>query len=39
MEYSGYVGRDGYDSVVYRGDRQAREFIAFWVKGGRVLAA
>jgi len=38
MEYSGYVGRDGYDTVVYRGDRQAREFIAFWVKDGRVLA-
>jgi 3-phenylpropionate/trans-cinnamate dioxygenase ferredoxin reductase subunit len=38
MEYSGYVGRDGYDSVVYRGDRQSREFIAFWVKDGRVLA-
>ncbi|HZM77194.1 MAG TPA: FAD-dependent oxidoreductase [Candidatus Limnocylindrales bacterium] len=38
MEYSGYVGRDGYDSVVYRGDPQSREFIAFWVKDGRVLA-
>jgi 3-phenylpropionate/trans-cinnamate dioxygenase ferredoxin reductase component len=38
MEYSGYVGHNGYDSVVYRGDPQAREFIAFWVKDGRVLA-
>lgn len=38
MEYSGYVGRDGYDSVVYRGDRQTGEFIAFWVKDGKVLA-
>lgn len=38
MEYSGYVGGDGYDSVVYRGDRQSGEFMAFWVKDGRVLA-
>jgi 3-phenylpropionate/trans-cinnamate dioxygenase ferredoxin reductase subunit len=38
MEYSGYVGRDGADSVVYRGDPQSREFIAFCVKDGRVLA-
>jgi 3-phenylpropionate/trans-cinnamate dioxygenase ferredoxin reductase subunit len=38
MEYSGWVARGGYDSVVYRGDRQAKEFVAFWVKDGRVLA-
>jgi 3-phenylpropionate/trans-cinnamate dioxygenase ferredoxin reductase component len=38
MEYTGYVGPDGYDRVVVRGDRQAREFIAFWLKDGRVLA-
>jgi 3-phenylpropionate/trans-cinnamate dioxygenase ferredoxin reductase component len=38
MEYSGWVGSDGYDAVVYRGDRQAKEFIAFWVKDSRVLA-
>jgi 3-phenylpropionate/trans-cinnamate dioxygenase ferredoxin reductase component len=38
MEYSGHVGRDGYDSVVYRGDPRTREFVAFWVKDGRVLA-
>ncbi len=38
MEYSGAVGPDGYDAVVYRGDVAAREFIAFWLLGGRVLA-
>ncbi len=38
MEYSGYVPAGGYDSVVFRGDRAGGEFIAFWLKDGRVLA-
>ncbi len=38
MEYVGYVEPDGYDEVVFRGDVAAREFIAFWLKGGRVIA-
>jgi 3-phenylpropionate/trans-cinnamate dioxygenase ferredoxin reductase subunit len=38
MEYSGYVAPGGYDQVVFRGDVPGREFIAFWVAGGRVLA-
>jgi 3-phenylpropionate/trans-cinnamate dioxygenase ferredoxin reductase subunit len=38
MEYVGYVEPDGYDDVVVRGDLAAREFVAFWVRGGRVLA-
>ena len=38
MEYSGYVEPDGYDEVVFRGDVGQREFIAFWLSGGRVLA-
>ena len=42
MEYSGYVEPGGYDQVVFRGDPSMRtasaEFIAFWVKDGRVLA-
>jgi 3-phenylpropionate/trans-cinnamate dioxygenase ferredoxin reductase component len=38
MEYSGYVEPDGYDEVVFRGDTARREFIAFWLGGGRVLA-
>ena len=38
MEYVGYVEPDGYDQVVLRGDPTAREFIAFWLHQGRVLA-
>lgn len=38
MEYIGYVEPDGYDQVVVRGDTAAREFIAFWLREGRVLA-
>jgi 3-phenylpropionate/trans-cinnamate dioxygenase ferredoxin reductase component len=38
MEYSGYVRPGGYDRVVFRGDPEKGEFIAFWLGGGRVLA-
>jgi 3-phenylpropionate/trans-cinnamate dioxygenase ferredoxin reductase component len=38
MEYSGYVTPGGYDQVVFRGDKERREFIAFWLHQGRVLA-
>jgi 3-phenylpropionate/trans-cinnamate dioxygenase ferredoxin reductase subunit len=38
MEYSGYVEPGGYDEVVFRGDKESREFVAFWLKDGRVLA-
>ena len=38
MEYAGYVDPGGYDQVVFRGDVEWREFIAFWLGGGRVLA-
>lgn len=43
MEYAGYVEPGAYDQVVFRGDPtvkpgDAPEFIAFWVKEGRVLA-
>ncbi len=39
MEYSGYVEPGGFDHVVFRGDVNGREFVAFWVDaGGRVLA-
>ncbi|MEO7260453.1 MAG: FAD-dependent oxidoreductase [Jatrophihabitantaceae bacterium] len=38
MEYVGYVDPGGYDQVVFRGDVAGREFIAFWLKDGRVLA-
>ncbi len=38
MEYSGYgpLAKDA--SVVYRGDPDSGEFIAFWVADGRVVA-
>jgi 3-phenylpropionate/trans-cinnamate dioxygenase ferredoxin reductase component len=39
MEYAGYVEPAGYERVVFRGDVQGREFIAFWQGAdGRVLA-
>lgn len=36
MEYSGYA--TSWDEVVFRGDPASREFIAFWLKDGRVAA-
>jgi 3-phenylpropionate/trans-cinnamate dioxygenase ferredoxin reductase subunit len=36
MEYTGLASPD--DQVVIRGDRQRREFIAFWLRDGRVMA-
>ncbi|MFF4796552.1 NAD(P)/FAD-dependent oxidoreductase [Streptomyces sp. NPDC001276] len=38
MEYAGYTEPGGYDDVVVRGDLGRREFIAFWLADGRVLA-
>ena len=38
MEYAGYAGPGGYDRVIFRGDAGKREFIAFWMSGGRVAA-
>jgi 3-phenylpropionate/trans-cinnamate dioxygenase ferredoxin reductase subunit len=38
MEYAGYVEPGGYDQVVFRGHKDRREFVAFWLSGGRVLA-
>jgi 3-phenylpropionate/trans-cinnamate dioxygenase ferredoxin reductase subunit len=39
MEYTGYTDPDGQDEFVTRGDTTAREFIAFWLKDGRLTAA
>jgi 3-phenylpropionate/trans-cinnamate dioxygenase ferredoxin reductase component len=36
MEYSGHA--PSWDEVIFRGDAEAREFIVFWVKDGRVAA-
>ncbi|OEU88895.1 pyridine nucleotide-disulfide oxidoreductase [Streptomyces abyssalis] len=38
MEYTGHVGRGGYDRVVFRGSPADRQFIAFWLRERRVLA-
>ena len=38
MEYSGYGPLTRGASVVYRGDRRNRTFIAFWVANDRVVA-
>lgn len=38
MEYAGYAEQGSYGDVVVRGDLASREFIAFWLAGGRVLA-
>jgi 3-phenylpropionate/trans-cinnamate dioxygenase ferredoxin reductase subunit len=38
MELSGYAPLMGAAEVVVRGDLDAREFIAFWTDGGRVVA-
>ncbi|GAA4907408.1 3-phenylpropionate/trans-cinnamate dioxygenase ferredoxin reductase subunit [Actinomycetospora succinea] len=38
MEYTGYVAPGEYDEVVVRGELSSREFVAFWLAGGRVLA-
>lgn len=38
MEYSGYPTLTTGASVVFRGDVEKREFIAFWVAEGRVVA-
>jgi 3-phenylpropionate/trans-cinnamate dioxygenase ferredoxin reductase subunit len=36
MEYAGYAV--DWDEVVFRGDPNSREFIAFWMKDRRVVA-
>jgi 3-phenylpropionate/trans-cinnamate dioxygenase ferredoxin reductase subunit len=36
MEYSGYAPH--WDEVVFRGDREGGEFIAFWLRDARVVA-
>ncbi|MGA5728599.1 NAD(P)/FAD-dependent oxidoreductase [Streptomyces seoulensis] len=38
LEYSGWAPPGSYDQVVLRGNAGKREFIAFWVREGRVLA-
>jgi 3-phenylpropionate/trans-cinnamate dioxygenase ferredoxin reductase component len=37
MEYRGHA--TSWDEVVFRGDAPSRDFIAFWLSGGAVVAA
>jgi 3-phenylpropionate/trans-cinnamate dioxygenase ferredoxin reductase subunit len=36
MEYTGFA--TSWDEVVFRGDVDAREFVALWLEDGRVVA-
>ncbi|TMR11990.1 NAD(P)/FAD-dependent oxidoreductase [Nonomuraea turkmeniaca] len=36
MEFSGDI--EGYDEIVYRGDVESLEFIAYWLRDSRVIA-
>jgi 3-phenylpropionate/trans-cinnamate dioxygenase ferredoxin reductase subunit len=38
MECAGLPSHGTYDQVVYRGDTDALEFVAFWLKDGRLVA-
>jgi 3-phenylpropionate/trans-cinnamate dioxygenase ferredoxin reductase component len=38
MEYTGHVARNGYDTVVFRGNVSSGQFVAFWCKDDTVLA-
>jgi len=38
MECAGLPSPGSYDQVVYRGDRDALEFVAFWLSRGAVVA-
>ncbi len=38
MEAAGVPEPGGYDQVVYRGDKAALEFVAFWLADGAVVA-
>jgi 3-phenylpropionate/trans-cinnamate dioxygenase ferredoxin reductase subunit len=38
MECAGLPSPGTYDQVVYRGDTDALEFVAFWLKDGRLVA-
>jgi 3-phenylpropionate/trans-cinnamate dioxygenase ferredoxin reductase component len=38
METAGLPEPGSYDQVLYRGNKQGREFISFWLSGGAVVA-
>ncbi|GAA3237219.1 NAD(P)/FAD-dependent oxidoreductase [Actinocorallia longicatena] len=38
MEFSGFAEPGCYDRIVYRGDPAGGEYLAFWLRAGRVVA-
>ena len=38
MEYVGHIPSSGYEQVVFRGDPDSGEYMAFWLADGKVLA-
>ncbi|TCM46841.1 NAD(P)/FAD-dependent oxidoreductase [Kribbella sp. VKM Ac-2568] len=38
MEFTGWIGPDGYDRLVVRGDVEGKAFHAFWLADDRVMA-
>jgi NADPH-dependent 2,4-dienoyl-CoA reductase/sulfur reductase-like enzyme len=38
MECAGLPSPGSYDQILYRGDPRTREFVAFWLSGGAVIA-
>ena len=38
MEYVGHIPGSGYEQVLFRGDPDSGEYMAFWLAEGRVLA-
>src|SRR5207248_3247253 len=39
LEFSGHFTPGGYAQVVYRGDRDGRQFVAFWLDDNRRVLA
>jgi 3-phenylpropionate/trans-cinnamate dioxygenase ferredoxin reductase component len=38
MEYAGHAEPGKYDNLVYRGEPESMEFIAFWLRSNRIIA-
>jgi 3-phenylpropionate/trans-cinnamate dioxygenase ferredoxin reductase subunit len=38
MEYYGYIGPEGHDELIIRGDKESRLLTALWVRGDQVVA-
>ena len=39
MEYVGHAPKDSYEEVIVRGDLAKRDFVAFWLNEGHIIAA